>query len=151
MHLRETILCQIQGCYPTLTLCRDISLQRLLHTVKQLQYLWVLLQHLYTMTRTDLEMFFSERGELQPWQVLAFALIFDPETTKPSFKTSLWLVSIYVAASSLSRSTILGQNLHISLFILWNCLSSLTWLANIRDIYYWVLCCRENNQRSEEY
>ena len=62
-------------------------------------------------------MFFSERGELQPWQVLAFALIFDPETTKPSFKTSLWLVSIYVAASSLSRSTILGQNLHISLFI----------------------------------
>ena len=96
-------------------------------------------------------MFFSERGELQPWQVLAFALIFDPETTKPSFKTSLWLVSIYVAASSLSRSTILGQNLHISLFILWNCLSSLTWLANIRDIYYWVLCCRENNQRSEEY
>ena len=43
MHLRETILCQIQGCYPTLTLCRDISLQRLLHTVKQLQYLWVLL------------------------------------------------------------------------------------------------------------
>ena len=96
-------------------------------------------------------MFFSERGELQPWQVLAFALIFDPETTKPSFKTSLWLVSIYVAASSLSRSTILGQNLHISLFILWNCLSSLTWLANIRDIYYRVLCCRENNQRSEEY
>ena len=96
-------------------------------------------------------MFFSERGELQPWQVLAFALIFDPETAKPSFKTSLWLVSIYVAASSLSRSTILGQNLHISLFILWNCLSSLTWLANIRDIYYRVLCCRENNQRSEEY
>ena len=96
-------------------------------------------------------MFFSERGELQPWQVLAFALIYDPETTKPSFKTSLWLVSIYVAASSLSRSTILGQNLHISLFILWNCLSSLTWLANIRDIYSWVLCCRENNQRSEEY
>ena len=96
-------------------------------------------------------MFFSERGELQPWQVLAFALIFDPETTMPSFKTSLWLVSIYVAASSLSRSTILGQNLHISLFILWNCLSSLTWLANIRGVYYWVLCCRENNQRSEEY
>ena len=77
--------------------------------------------------------------------------IFDHETTKPSFKTSLWLVSILLAASGLSRSTILGQNLDISLFILWNCLSSLTWLANIRDIYDWVLCCRENNQRSEEY
>ena len=39
MPLRQTILCQIQGCYPTLTLCRAISLQKLLHTVRQLQYL----------------------------------------------------------------------------------------------------------------
>lgn len=53
-------------------------------------------------------MFSSKRGELQPWKFMRLHQIFDHETTKPSFKTSLWLVSILLAASGLSGFTILG-------------------------------------------